>query len=279
MAYKCYKGSTLLPKICKGGTLVKKVYKGSQMIWRAYDPTPITFRPSNNFQTYIVPSGVGHLQVDCIASRGYTEGSRLGGNGGRVQCRLTVTSGQTLYIYIGNIPSEKAVNIYNASDIRTNNAGLTNITSLQSRLIVAGGGGNASSDSNGGNGGNLTGASGGGVSYQTQASGGTQTRGGIASARSGGNTDGWAPGTNGNFGLGGAGGDGWMYNVRRLAGAGGAGWYGGGGGSVYDINKIGISYAPGGGGSSYTHPSLCTNVVHTQGFNNGNGYIILTPMD
>ena len=31
-----------------------------------------------------------------------------------------------------------------------------------------------------------------------------------------------------------------------------------------------------GGGSSYTHPTFCTNVEHTQGFNTGNGYITIS---
>ena len=40
------------------------------------------------------------------------------------------------------------------------------------------------------------------------------------------------------------------------------------------------NYGAGGGGSSYTHPTLCTGVTHTQGFTAADaGYIILTPMD
>lgn len=46
---------------------------------------------------------------------------------------------------------------------------------------------------------------------------------------------------------------------------GGGGWYGGGGGGL----------GSGGGGSSFTAPSA-TGVVHTQGFQTGNGIVIIT---
>lgn len=76
----------------------------------------------------------------------------------------------------------------------------------------------------------------------------------------------------GNFGLGGSG----VYNAQNggvwWGMAGGGGWYGGGCG--FDYYGTG-----GGGGSSYTSPKVCSDVVHTQGFNStGNGWIILTPV-
>ena len=57
--------------------------------------------------------------------------------------------------------------------------------------------------------------------------------------------------------------------------AGGAGYYGGGSGGA-QWNKNGAFAAGGGGGSSYTKPELCSEVVHTQGFRSGAGYIILS---
>ena len=32
----------------------------------------------------------------------------------------------------------------------------------------------------------------------------------------------------------------------------------------------------GAGGSSYAHPTLCSEVSHTQGLNKGNGYVKIT---
>ena len=50
------------------------------------------------------------------------------------------------------------------------------------------------------------------------------------------------------------------------SGGGGGGYYGGGGGAD----------AGGAGGSSYTHPSLCSSVVHTQGVQTGSGKLVIT---
>lgn len=220
-----------------------------------------TFNASSSFQTFTVPSSIfGNLNVDCVASRGM-QGSNDGGNGGRVQCMLPVSQNQTLYIYVGSIPSSINIASYNASDIRTNNNGVTDNTSLQSRLVVAGGGGNSTSTTvasgfSGGAGGGLTGGS---ANNNTCGSGGTQSEGGAKGSTGSG-------GSNGSFGLGGGGGSSSTYQ----AGAGGAGWYGGGGGNYSTKVRSGS----GGGGSSYTDPS-CSSVIHTQGYNNGTGYITI----
>ena len=67
---------------------------------------------------------------------------------------------------------------------------------------------------------------------------------------------------------------------RSLSGAGGQGYYGGGGaveGYYYaGSSEYGASCAAAGGGSSYIDPTLCTEVVHTQGFQRGNGYVTIT---
>lgn len=213
-----------------------------------------TFNASGSFQTFNVPSGVTSLSVDCVASRGASSSKSSGGNGGRVQCVLPVASGTTLYMMVGTIPSSATTASYNASDIRTNNAGVTNNTSLNSRLIVAGGGGSADSKSsysgyNGGAGGGLTGGNGSAQSSDGIGHGGSQTAGGAAGRNA----------SSGSFGIGGNG-----------SGSGGAGWYGGGGGS-----SVLLYYGGGGGGSSYTDSS-CTEVTHTQGYNNGAGYITIS---
>lgn len=245
---------------------VNLVYKGSTLLYRrAFDP--VTFTENG---LWVVPAGINKIAVDCVAAAGLWYSVRdqdnLPGYGGRVQCTLTVTPKQTLYIYVGKVPTTAAVASYNASDIRTNNAGETDATSLQSRLIVAGGGGGGVSGgskrygSNGGNGGGLTGASGTTGGFASAGGGGTQTAGGAAGQGSG-----HEHGVAGSFGLGGNG-----YST-----AGGAGWYGGGGGALGGHNSI-FYHSGGGGGSSYTHPTLCANVVHTQGFNKGAGYVTIS---
>lgn len=247
----------------KGQVTVNRVY---------YKYQTQTFNASSEFQPFTIPQGTKKLIVDCVASKG-ADNSGTGGSGGRVECVLPVTGGQTLYFYVGATNSDFYYPEYNASDIRTDNTGVTDSTSLSSRLIVAGGGGSGGTSSVGdaGAGGGLEGGEGTGGS-SGRGKGGTQTAGGAA----GGGSTSALINSPGEFGLGGVG----LYRVRdgeitdKLSGAGGAGWYGGGGGGRY-TSQSNTSYLGGGGGSSYTDPS-CYNVVHTQGYNAGTGYIIIT---
>ena len=277
-----YKGSQNFGAVYKGSTKIGLVYKGSNLLYQLVRQK--TFGVSDSLQTFIVPNWCKKLHIDCVASRGYNVSTAArGGYGGRVECDLAVTPGQILYIMVGNIPANNGV-VYNASDIRTNNAGVTNTTSLQSRLIVAGGGGSGGGcnssqgqpfDAVGGAGGGLTGGS--GIDRNTQAGiggkGGSQSAGGAAGYFSMYLKTLYAK--NGTFGLGGA-----AASEGGYSGAGGAGWYGGGGGvdGYYyaGSNERGSSGSSAGGGSSYTHPSLCTNVKHTQGYRNGAGYVIIS---
>lgn len=202
-----------------------------------------TFNPSATFQTFTVPTGVTKINADCVSSKGADNSGILGGKGGRVQCTFPVTGGDSLYIYVGDIPSTANTAEYNASDVRTNNTGITDSTSLNSRILVAGGGGSAGGTYVGGDGGDLIGGSSTG-SYPS--TGGTQSSGGTGY-------------NSGSLGLGGNG-------ASPIGGAGGAGYYGGGGGRIN---------TGGGGGSSYTN-SDCYKIHHTQGYNNGSGYIVFT---
>lgn len=196
--------------------------------------------------TWKVPLGIRKVRIDCVAAQG-----NGGANGGRVQCTLNVTPGETLFLTVGI-----ATNAYNASHIaKTSNT-------YANRVVVAGGGGQGSYA---GLGGGLTGGKGSTSGYNSGGGGGTQTGGGAGSYLTGGDPRG---GSNGNAGGFGNGGTGWT--------TGGAGWYGGGGGSSWDIKKVGVAYGGSGGGSSYTHPSLCSGVTHTQGFRVGNGYITIS---
>lgn len=220
------------------GRLITNVYKGSTLVYHlGFDP--VTFTESG---TWTVPAGIRKIAVDCVAASGSSSTS-AGGKGGRVQCVLNVTSGQVLHLVVGKVGAN-----YNASDIRTDPE------DLNSRLVVAGAGGNGVGGigvSAGAAGGGLVGASAGGVYYYAGGSGGNQTAGGSVG---------------GTFGFGGS----------SSGGHGGAGWYGGGAGQSGLVNKVGTCSAGGGGGSSYTHPDLCSEVVHTQGFQNDNGYITIS---
>ena len=248
-----------------GSRAINAVYVGSRKVYQ-YLPSGQTFQASDSFQTYTVPKGCTKLSIDCVASKG-NNGNATGGKGGRVQCTLTVTPLQTLYIMVGKIPTEARGASYNAADIRTNNAGITDNTSLQSRLVVAGGGGSggigSSSNGNGGNGGGTTGAQGAGANGCVGGMGGTQSSGG---AHGYGTAAVAYDGQDGKFGLGGNG----------AGGGGGAGWYGGGGGGGHSY--FSGDEAGGGGGSSYTNSTYCSNVTHTQGYQAGAGYITITPI-
>lgn len=248
---------------------------GTEIKNTSVDITPVRFDYTGNLQEYIVPARVKKLVVDCVGAKG-KEGYTSGGKGGLVKCVLNVTLGQKLFIWVGKTPDNARIAEYNASDIRISSADITSEEGLNNRLIVAAGG--ASSGiayggpaSGGGNGGGLTGEASAAINNSYSAAGGTQTAGGNGA----GNADNVTPsyGDNGNFGLGGNG-----HNFDDLAGggAGGAGWYGGGGGSTRMQNLRYVSASGGGGGSSYTHPDLCSEVIHTQGYNDGNGYVIIT---
>lgn len=221
---------------------------------------------------WTVPYGVKSISVDCVGSQGFSNSQASGGKGGRVQCTLTPQAGQTLYIVTGKRSGSVASAVYNASDIRTVSG------DLSSRIVVAGGGGNCSLNtkdgtySTGGAGGGLVGGAATNVTRTRGGQGGTQTAGGAGGTRI--DTGAGANGNAGSFGLGGAG-----YSATTNgggtggSGAGGAGYYGGGSGAHYEY--YGWNCAGGGGGSSYTDESLCSEVVHTQGYQEGVGYVTI----
>ncbi|MFN8393529.1 MAG: HYR domain-containing protein [Bacteroidia bacterium] len=225
-----------------------------------------TFNYTGAVQSYTVPVGVTTINVDAMGGDGYGPEGR----GGRVQCDLAVTPGEVLYIYVGGQGTDNTGG-YNGGGTPGTNAnyggggGGTDIrrggTTITNRILVAGGGGGSASNcgtwtAEGGHGGGLVGGSGcvfSCSSCQYTGSGGTQSAGGIAGPTShgscGGNTNGalWQGGSNtGGFGVGG-----------------GGGYYGGGSGC----------FEGAGGGSSYTD-FTCTNVVHTQGYQTGDGRVI-----
>ena len=241
-----------------------------------------TFYYTGSSETFIVPSCVTDITFDVRGGKGGDLAPTLGGAGGRVIGSMSITPGDVLYINVGlGGPGNQltAPGVYvgsggtdpylpqsegfagvggGASDIRLNG------TTLNDRIIVGGGGGGAGGTSTqqlyGGAGGGLIGGT--GLNWNTWPTaggkGGTQSAGGAAGTAGGGQCATYI--TSGALGLGGLG-----TGDAAGGGGGGGGYYGGGG----------ACFSGGGGGSSYTDPSM-TTVSHTQGFQNGDGMIILT---
>lgn len=235
-----------------------------------------TFIYKGYSEAFIVPDSVTVLHVDVIGASGgraYRLDKGLYGHpgwGGRVQTDIVVTPGQKLIITVGGVGLDATIDkpgnggfnggaaggIFigkyasggggGASDIRTG------FGTLRDRIIVAGGGGGAGYFGAGGNGGDIIGAD--GYGDGECAGGGKQEIGGKA-----GNYTDFYTAAMGAFGYGG------YSSKSKESGGGGAGWYGGGGGAFGD----------GGGGSSHTF-EMANNTTHTQGYNEGDGLIILT---
>ncbi len=266
-----------------------------------------TFDYTGGLQTFVVPAGVTSVDVDVMAAQGgnavgfaigWTDGDVdiQGGLGGRVTATIVVTPGETLNIYVGgqgamptggyNGGGGGAVGCGGTEVIWAGGGGASDIRqggmAVGNRTVVAGGGGGAAGSPDtyatipfAGAGGGLTGAN----SQTFGGDGGLLgLGGGPASGGGGGYNTFWCGlsdvGGAGGFGPGGTsvcapsglstcGCDG---TGCTSGGGGGGGWYGGG---------AGICFAGGGGGSSYTAPSA-TSVVHTQGFQTGNGQVIVT---
>jgi len=243
----------------------------------AADPIEVTFNSTGAEQTWVVPDNVGSIHVVLI-----------GGNGGDLTSTgfahvvtgdLAVTEGATLYVEVGGKGADSiglpgAAGGFNgggaggtgalnagaggggASDIRT--VARTEPGSLESRLIVAAGGGGAGGahGSFGGAGGNA-GASGTGGSEGPGPSG---SGGGFGSTADGGipgfGSSGAQDGASGALGVGGTGGDSTVQNGNG-GGGGGGGYYGGGGGG----GGASAGGGGGGGGSSFVGGAQSSSVT------------------
>jgi len=237
----------------------------------------VTFGFTGMAQTWIVPNGVTSVTIDARGAQGGVTPwapNSVYGEGGRMQTTITVTPGETLIIYVGGaggspdpINNVAGTGGYNgggaggidnvdqnapgpggggASDVRQGG------NDLAHRVVVAGGGGapECCYDGNGGNGGGPMGDA------------GTGGDPGLGGTQSGGGAGGAPDGASGSLGQGGTGGNG-----NRAGGGGGGGVYGGGGGGG------GFLGSGGGGGSSY---SVGTITGNTQGYQTGNGLIIIS---
>ena len=236
-----------------------------------------TFAYTGSSQTWQVPTGITQVQIECWGAEGATS---VSGKGGYAKGNLTVTPGQTLYIYVGQagvLASGSGMQFttttfngggrgttYNATTGGGSGGGASDVrttTALSTRIIVAGGGGSGypgnGGDPKGGDGGGTTGSN--GVDYPgysgSAGQGGTQSAGGYrGQLNSGGST----------IAFSGALGQGGDSPSNNYGGGGGGGYYGGGGGDN----------TAGGGGSSYI--GGVTGGTTTTGGRSGNGQVKIT---
>lgn len=224
----------------------------------AAGPQVTTFNFTGREQTYTVPSGLTAVTIVATGAAGGEPSSNIPAGGGAVVSAVVpVTPGEVLYVEVGGLGRQPAggfngggtgtsylmTNWFGgggASDVRT--LPRSDSGSLNSRLIVAGGGGAAPFGGGAGQPGATTPLSPAGKDAEGAGGGaGTQTSGGLGGCP----PSGVGCGTAGTLGQGGNGGISGEGLDVRSGGAGGGGLYGGGGGGT-DL----IAAGGGGGGSS-----------------------------
>ena len=230
--------------------------------------TTCTFGPTGAEDTFTVPDGVSSVHVVATGAPGAVSATSFAaGHGAEVSGDLTVTPGDTLYVEVGGAPTVggncfsgvACVGGFNgggssrsggggggASDVREQARDQSG--SLDSRLIVAAGGGGSgqgtfcspNSTVNRGGAGGDAGSNGGNGEKCITVSGGT---GGGAGGQTAGGAGGSPDGQSGSLGQGGNGG-------VNAGGGGGGGLYGGGGGGYIIFGSFGSQpiQAPAGGG-------------------------------
>lgn len=240
-------------------------------------------------QTYVVPNGVTTLLIEAYGAQGNDgvgAAPGLGGLGAYAYGELSVTPGQTIYIYVGGQDGFNGGGLAGAGNTG-NGGGASDVrvggNTLIDRVIVAGGGGGGGAtgcvaDHPGGNGG--YGGGGTGQDGTTSPNGG----GGFGGTLGAGGAEGigcagyvGSPGQNG-----GTGGDGQTCCCATIpSGGGGGGGYinggGGGGGSAGTTGCSGNDKGGGGGGaggSSFT--GTLANPTTTDNVNGSDGYITIT---
>ena len=208
-----------------------------------------TFTYTGAEQTYTVPAGVNALYISAYGAPGGEGPDGNGGGGAHVLATVPVVPGATLYVEVGGRGGDGGGGGFNggahgvagggggASDVRSQPRTVA-LGTVDSRLVVAGGGGGTAY------------GSGGDAGDDTIAGAGDGGNGSLAVAGDGGNGGLGAPagiggtgrlGPNGHGGTLGTGGDSsWMAGA-----GGGGGYYGGGGGGGGPVG------GGGGAGSSY----------------------------
>ena len=202
---------------------------------------------------WVVPtdnSGVIRAKVWGAGGGRGTIYTTLGGGGGFAKGDILISPGTTLVVKVGSAGISSS---YGGSGGGLSGVFISSITQANALIVAGSGGGGAyawAGYCNGAAGGGLTGSSGTRFySYPNWVggTGGTQTSGGVNTAK-GGAYDGGA-----------------LYGGSRdsYSGGGGAGYFGGGAGN----SDAGSDYASGGGGSSYVKAGS-TNVQHIGGSGN-----------
>ena len=235
----------------------------------------VVFNKTEQLESWQVPVGVTEIEFEVYGA----EGGSNGGRGGFVSGTLSNLP-ETLTIVVGGqgatgVSQNGGYNGGGFSGGRNGNpgsgGGASDIrfgSSLDDRIVVAGGGG-GSGGPVGGDGGPGGGeiASDGSEGQGGAGSGGSQDRGGEGGRSNSGNTN----GSSGEFGFGGEGG----YAVSGYGGGGGGGGYYGGGGGGSDSATCCLDAGGGGGGSSFANVSFTSNVIFQPGFQEGDGKVIL----
>lgn len=239
------------------------------------DQCTITFGYTGQIEPLTFPANATNVRFEALGA----QGGKSGGGGGRVTGNFNEVP-SILYITVGGAGGSNAFaeggfngggTAGGSAGVEGSGGGASDIRigfSLSSRIVVAGGGGGRGSGlgSGGGAGGGLVGGSG-KTGQGTGGLGGSQDAGGIGGIPYGSGSS----GTQGDWGVGGSGGSGPLHG----GGGGGGGYYGGGGGGP-DEDWCCTDAGGGGGGSSYTDPTLVSNVVHTQGVRPGAGQITIS---
>ncbi len=224
---------------------------------------------NGNVQNYECMQEGTYLLEVWGASGGTGNTSFPGGGGAYVAGTVHLKIGQKLYVYVGGEGNSSGTGGWNgggsanslspggggATDISLCNGNWNSTAHLNSRIIVAGGGGGALDYNTGNFHTSGYGTGGGGGAYEGRAGSGVSTPG-QGGTLSGAGASGSGNTSAGDFGYGG------NYNGTSYAGAGGGGWYGGGAGG--DEGRHGA----GGGGSSYLWNSDNAGYYSGHGTNN-----------
>lgn len=273
------------------GQMVKRIPSGGT--GNAGATTPFNY--TGTVQTFVAPVEGDYVLEAWGASGGDSSGNTgsMSGLGGYTKGTVHLKANQTIYVYVGET-GKGNIKTYafngggpqsnldhsqlggrggGATDFRLVNGSWDNTSGLQSRILVAGGGGGqgCASAHNRGNGGGLTGVgtlNTSGTYKDAQTVGASQTRGGYGA------TTRWynSGHTEGSFGKG--------AMAAQCAAGGGGGYYGGG--SEYTAGGSGgSSYVSGYSGCDTTYRAQQGNltfrdVTMTQGVNTGNGRAQIT---
>ncbi|HEX9721701.1 MAG TPA: glycine-rich protein [Candidatus Paceibacterota bacterium] len=291
----CTSGSTAIQVGLSGWCSAEGLNQCGVRVTGSPPPAVAAFNYTSAIQTWTVPPGVTEIMVDVKGAQGHQATGNNHGRGGRVQANISVTPGENLSIHVGGAGSPASGAIGGAGGFNGGGSGGNSLgggnssgsggggasdirqggNALADRIVVAGGGGGSLHGYVGGAGGGLSGVGADiGGTPSSQSSGGSGGSPNLDALPACGNADPRA-GSSGTLSSGGAGAFCTLSCCHGGSGGGG-GYYGGGGGGNGGWQGGGMV---GGGGSGYPDPSNppigVTNISHTQGFQTGDGQVII----